>query len=240
MPALSDARHSVMHATIRELFELSIYYKTCGLTSQQMLDMFVVPEDRDLCRRGAELFRVYPGGNIIAPWDVGGEKVKLCFTIQGSGKGSDPFLIPRYAGSYRYDEDPETVAKITAWATWRLQMAYEWSLVQAVFQELYERCKTPTQMRAFWEPTVTLHAENESMELTTDEIREWKPTRNLPKLPRELRACIRQTETTVARALLLPKKSEGPTPSDPQVSLKLEHYEVKKKPWSTYETLARF
>jgi hypothetical protein len=240
MPCFSPKRINLLQDTIRDLHRRVIHHHRSGLTNDDVIQLFVRPEHRELVREVAKVARnINLGGeftvSVAAPGD---EPLKVTIAVTRS---KDGFLVPDYAGTVAFDVDEgEAGQRLLKWVKRRLQHSKEWTLTLAVFNELAQVCTTPKQMRFLWPSIVALLGMTEGLESVADSVREFKAPSDLPSLHPALRDACRETSTVISRALLLPKIGDSVMPTAGPITLRGGFYGDENGakspcPWRPYQ-----
>jgi hypothetical protein len=193
--ALNRKTSEIVRHNINKLFRRVLWFKNPELTNNDILHAFVSPELRDIALKAHQHFQVWsPRFSYTAPC---GLTVRV--------EVSEPnFAYPKDIGRRTYDN--ASSQRIAEWAQWRLDIGLQWGMVEAVFDELNDRCPSPREVRFFWQPIVLLLGDHELAE----KLRSIKAPEVLPPLPRELIRACEDTATTIAGACMLPDRDKTP------------------------------
>lgn len=233
MPAFKSPKsiRDDIRGAVTSLAERCRMHVRQDMTMDDVMELVIRPEDRDLIRQASTLVQ----NDSAHVWLPSGVNIIVY-------AGSAPWapLMPAYC---RKKADilagPETAAhrKFDRIVSRYRQIAEEFGLVMAVFEALNERCATPAVVRYFFEgilPLLKLARHTDK----ADALATLKAPREFPSLPPSLRSAAVTADGLIARALLYPSTSSAPVPS---VSVGLDStFEIEARiPWDPAVPLPR-
>lgn len=180
------------------------------LTSAELVSLFAPLEHRDMLR---ETPRISSSVSYRYREEL---KVKLGnlglveFELINRDDGDGSALMPKNP-AVQPDADPEKIAQITQWVTWRRDVGYQFGRVKGLLNRLDSYCKSPRQVRYVWPSVLALArmSSEDAMKDLANELEDFREPRNMPPISAEMREVCRKASTTVAGALLLEERPQA-------------------------------
>lgn len=144
-----------------------------------------------------------------------------------ANQNNDSWVYPKYIGKENFPcAAPEAYAKIERWLKGRIEIGTEFGILMGVFNYLNRTCGNPRTMRYLW-PALLGVCRPE----LADRVRDLKPPKELPAIPSEMVNALKQTEITIAKAMMLP--SENPNPPEGGICFYITGYSGRniELPW---------
>jgi hypothetical protein len=218
--------------SVTKLFERMLNAKDPKLNLQEVEDIFIPREHRDLAYKAVSIMGMDPERSLTAriPYKGKTAQVELAF------KGATWFWPERRKQPDGWEECPEEVReKVLSWLAWREKLSADWGLVQETFKRLHSSCTNIDQIRFYWPALPTLLDMDSASKDTAEKMREFKYPKNVPTLHPGLKQACQDTMATVTKGLLFP---EGERP-ERAVKLSLfstyHAFHPVPRPWSSNE-----
>lgn len=161
MAALKDSYRQALEQTIKELHEDRIKFDTLEVTQEDLINLFVMPEHRDIVRNAMDLY----------PWGMHNyQTVRLAAPDNmwmAIGQGKHPAIPFPVYDHKNYDKPLVTVQedapsslteKLQSFMQSQLTVFRQYQLTYQVLRKLDEICASPSQMRFFWPAVEVLAA----------------------------------------------------------------------------------
>jgi hypothetical protein len=204
--AFNEKQHNKILTAVENAAHADLRGVPLELTHNDLLMLFVEPDDRQRVLEGRELFgvsRTY----IKTHWQIPGggdsDLMELGLTMQ-TGKTAPGFPFPVYMGERTFRDDPEAAEKLDAWVSWRAETGWAWSKVWSLVYELSTRCRTPQEVRFFFPSIVALLQLTGDAKLCalSEKLREFRTPPTVASIPREMRAACDEADITVGRYVM--------------------------------------
>lgn len=205
MGALKRTYWEALVQSIKELYNDRLKHEPCPITSDEVVTLFVRPEDYDISKRYRSLFpfnsSYYNSGKIKSP-DV--SKFKFIDLSVAYG----PYVFPVYNGSNGFgsqvmtvqDNVPEELlSRYIAHLKWHLATWEEYNLMFRVLKHLDDTCSSPSQMRFFWPAIDTLaqHAQKRDKKSNLVKMLGVNSKVPVPRISQKLREACQNTSATL-------------------------------------------
>ena len=242
MAAFSKRMTSLLQHAAGRLSRRILGAYRCDLTSDDLFEVFVKPEHREILTEVLELASINAMSAYIDFFvdDVDGcGQVRVNFDAKFVS-GARKWLVPGYArdGMIK-DGDPEIADKVRRWIEKRIRLGYECALVVSVFNELNWRCSAAA-LKYFMPSVIDLLDVVEGSEADVKSARELREklegvkVPGLPLLPPGLEGALDGVKVTIARARLLGKISEDSAYGAGAVSASITPWDTAARtPWGT-------
>jgi len=211
MTAFNSAHTNLVQMAIAAMHTKHNNMDTCPVTDDDILTLFVKPEDHAICRRANELFASsrYGGRSLTAK--INSDSVDTEFNV-ALHNGVD-FMLPDYAKNIMPDAPNDVVMRLTDWVMWRRELSLRYGRVRQLFNHLNELCSVPSQIKFLW-PSVEVLAAlccNEGDQNVIYDKLNSGTRKSLPPVGPELRAACQETATTIAMWQMLPEPPVRPS-----------------------------
>lgn len=225
MPAFSDKKYSHLESRISTLAHLALSWRRCPLDHDDIVQLFVREEDREVLTRAAEL---------AIPW----EYMRFTTNLEGASVSvgvtpspERPIIIPRYAGPLVRDaEETKAYEKISRYVNALSELKRDWAIVQAVVERLQITCTSPTQVRAMFPAIATLFGTDEAFAADVARLGSAKAVKDLPPTSIAFRKACAQAAGTVTKASMLPQDKTPPGNKHVSISVTC----AMPCPWGAY------
>lgn len=243
-----------MRSSITRLSSRIINSHRTDITSDELLELYTKPEDREILTRVFDLVNLDNDSRQWShPYKVREQSIAgpdgapvVKGTVQLSifidfAKGDRKWLTPKYATRGPVDgANPGILAKLDKWVTKRIALGVECGMVMAVFDELIFRCKSMAAMK-FYMPSVLDFLDMMEGDTRAADLRDKLSTAkvpDLPVLPPALREILPNISATVARARLMDKKSEDVASGKVRFMISAPSKGLGETPWGSSLTIA--
>lgn len=201
------------------------YHINLGLTTQDIMKLFVDPAHHDVARRAVTELGASPVSELVTRLI----HKDITLNISLNHKPQHGWVAPAYIGTHLFDH-PEAKAKLVSWVERRLEIGREFSLVNEVLFTLNKTCPNEHTVRYLWSTIIGL-ATVGGNEALADRVRECKPVKHIPALPPALRDALEPTRVTTVKAMMLPPyRNDSPTEPEGRIVLNSGH-PVQLSPW---------
>ena len=204
MDALKRTHWEALVQSIRELYADRLKHEPCPITSEEILTLFVKPEDHDICRRFKSLFPYnagyYNSGRVLMP---SSDRIKYADLSIVHG----PYVFPIYDRSsthnqsldLRPDAPEELLSRYVAHLRWHLDTWEEYNLVFRALKHFSDLCSSPSQIRFFWPSIETLaqHARKRDGKSNLIPLLNVKSKAPVPRISQKLREACQNTSATL-------------------------------------------
>lgn len=215
MPAFKQREFSALQMQVHQMYNKHLEFEPCALTHQDMLELFVKPEDHDFVLRVGKLYQVnnLPRG---VQFSFGNANFEL------SMRGRYEFAIPLYArDGFATSEVTPAREALNRTLTERLELNRKYALVRATLERITAVCETPSQVSFLW-PAINVIASRLDPAPMHDKLAVIPKT--IPSVDPALRQAIKETAETVAIFQML----GDPPGANEQVSISMTNsYSVK-------------
>lgn len=231
--AFTERRMKILEDSVRKLYARQIAYKSNDLTPEDLLELFVRPEHRQMVVEVVNLCGV--SGQVWFQHKLWLGDAGMVVGVNYAPNGDHPgFAKPSYCGKELHARpDSPALRKLTEWASWRLRMGQDWGLVLAVLIKLNSLCGTPSELRFIWPSILPLLSFNEATRDAAVALEQFRTPRAFPTVPGPLLEASRHCAGVIAKALLLPNP-DLVRPDTPVVQLWAEAGGLPKaeNPWA--------
>jgi hypothetical protein len=204
MGALKRTYWEALVQSIRELYNDRVRHEHCPITSDEVVTLFIRPEDYDICKRFKSLFpfnsSYYNSGKVYS----GNTKFKYIDLSIVYG----PYVFPVYNNSNGYgsqvitvqDNVPEELlSRYVAHLDWHMATWEEYNLMFRVLKYLDDICSSPSQIRFFWPAIDTLaqHAQKRDEKSNLVKMLGVNSKVPVPRISQKLREACQNTSATL-------------------------------------------
>lgn len=204
MDALKRTHWEALVQSIRELYADRLKHEPCPITSEEILTLFVKPEDHDICRRFKSLFPYnagyYNSGTVLMP---SSDKIKYANLTIAHG----PYVFPVYDRSsihnqkmdLRPDAPEELLSRYVSHLRWHLDTWEEYNLMYRVLLRFCNLCSSPAQIKFFWPSIETLaqHAQKRDEKSSLIKMLNVHSKVPVPRISQKLREACQSTSATL-------------------------------------------
>lgn len=209
MPAFSDKQTGVLLQSISTMYDHHERLERCPVTADDLMSLYVKPEDHDVCRRAKDLFdSLYGGRSLMSRAQINDSVVEFSVAL-----GKDvPFLLPNYARAILDTSSNESRVRLIDWVAERYQLSMTYGRIKQLFEHLNVLCAVPAQVKFLWPSIEVLAsiAEEKNKDVPISDKLNSGTRKSLPFVSPELREACRETATTIAMWQMLPE----PPPRD--------------------------
>lgn len=199
------------------------------LSHDEILEMFVKPEHREILANVGQIVKLQTGGIINTKLQLPAVEVNIYMHTNRENPG---FPLLEYAGQDANLQNDAGV-RLCSWAAREVRIRQEWDMVYAVLLALHEKCETAQQMRYFWPQILGLLGMSDDLAPAVDKLRAFKAPPSVPLLNRALCQACKDTALTVTKALLLPAEQTVLHKWHPVVTIiNSSTYSPPRCPWS--------
>lgn len=204
MDALKRTHWEALVQSIRELYIDRVKHEPCPITPDEILTLFVKPEDHDICSRFKSLFPYnhgyYASAKVFSP-------VANKFKYVDVSIAQGPYVFPTYStsnvNSQVLDIQPnvpeELLSRYVAHLDWHINTWEEYNLMYRVLQYLDKLCHAPSQVRFFWPSIDTLaqHAQKRDEKSSLIKMLNVNSKVPVPRISQKLREACQNTSATL-------------------------------------------
>jgi hypothetical protein len=204
--------------SINSLLERMVGWLPSEVTYEELVQLFVEPEDQAFCLAAPRKYNVgYRGVPLKCRWPIAGrsDSVPLQFECRDEAA---PLLPTTWRAAYARVEAPQGIKdKISRWVEARYRIGADFGRVSTVVKRLNESCTSPRQVRYFLPGVLALCSRHPALQKRAEEIAEFVEPNKIPVLPAPLRRACRLAAGTIAGAQLV----DDPPDCKEQVTLVL-------------------
>lgn len=214
MPAFSDKKHAHLNSRIKELAELSLSWRRCPLDHDDILQLFVREQDREVLTQAAALARPMSEQKLTSILNG------MTLNLRVFSSAESPFLVPTYAGPLvEGAEQTKAYEKLVRFAQGVAEVKREWAVVSAVFERLNWECTSPFQVRAMFPAIATLFGSDKAYAADVTRLGNAKAVKDLPPFSIAFRKACIAAAGTVTKGSMLPV--DKVPPGNKQVGMSL-------------------
>jgi hypothetical protein len=209
--AFSGTDYFAFRRNIHSMYSQHERFEQCTLTHDDVMELFVEPQDRLALRNASHLFHIenLPARaefTEITPHKLAQSAVTYKVTLTGHRD----FGLPKYARSIQPHANAELVQRLLGTANAKLQLSMEYKLVEQTLEALNEVCNTPGQMAFFWPSIFVIMEQPWGRADFSAKLREdlRKTPKKIPGMSPELRQACQETALTLAAYQMLGKPPE--------------------------------